>query len=141
MSVAPNSRAPLVSPLVELQEALMMGTRSPVVLRSTEDLADAKQLRAAISAALAEKPINEHTLRCAVWTFVGAEHRAGVAPAVVITRLTGLIDDANIVPVSACLALTRRVILWCVEEYFGHLGGDALAMDSSRGAVGARVRS
>lgn len=48
----------------------------------------------------------------------------------VITRLTGLIANANIVPVSAQLALTRRVILWSVEEYFGHLGDDVLAMDS-----------
>jgi hypothetical protein len=46
----------------------------------------------------------------------------------VIVRLTGLVDSAEIVPVSARLALTRRVILWCVEEYFGHLGGDVLAM-------------
>jgi hypothetical protein len=47
-----------------------------------EDLADAKELRAAISAALATAPLDENTLRCAVWSFVGTERRAGVAPAV-----------------------------------------------------------
>jgi hypothetical protein len=102
-----------------------------MVPRSFEDLADARDLRAAISAALAEMPMDEHTVRCAVWSFVGTERRAGVPPALVITRLTDLIEDATISPISARLELTRRVILWCVEEYFGHLGGDALAMDGS----------
>ena len=103
--------------------------RNSVLLRSVEDLADAKELRAAISAALAEVPMNEDTLRCAVWSFVGTERRAGVPPALVIVRLTGLIEDAEISPMSERLALTRRTILWCVEEYFGHLGGDVLAID------------
>jgi len=96
-----------------------------------EDLADAKELRAAISAALARAPLNEAAVRCAVWSFVGNERRAGVPPELVITRLTGLIDDANISPISARLALTRSVILWCVEEYFGHLGGHVLAATGS----------
>jgi len=103
-----------------------------VVLRSVEDLADAKDLRAAIAAALGTAPINDQTLRCAVWSFVGNERRAGVPPALVISRLTGLIDNANVVPTLARLAVTRRVILWCVEEYFGRLGGDALSADSAR---------
>lgn len=110
----------------------MPHTRSTVVLRSVEDLADAKELRAAISAALIQTPINEHAIRCAVWSFVGTERRAGVPPALVITRLTSLIESAKIVPMSARLGLTRRVILWCVEEYFGHLGGDPLMLDSAR---------
>ena len=113
----------------------MNGTRNPVVLRSVEDLADARELRSVITAMLVKSPIDEQALRCAVWTFVGTERRAEVPPALVITRLTDLIDQANIVPVSVRSALTRRVILWCVEEYFGHLGGDALAMDSARGAI------
>ena len=102
--------------------------RGTVLLRTVDDLADAKDLRAVISTALADAPIDEHALRCAVWSFVGTERRAGVPPALVIVRLTGLVDGANIVPTPARLALTRRVILWCVEEYFGHLGGDATAM-------------
>ena len=117
----------------------MFGKRNKLSLRSVEDLADAKDLRAVVSAALKAEPIDEHALRCAVWSFVGTERRAGVPPALVITRLTGLIDDAGIAPMQSRLALTRRVILWCVEEYFGHLGGDALAMDAARGTAGSPV--
>jgi hypothetical protein len=117
----------------------MMKTRTPVLLRSVEDLADAKELRSVISAALSTAPVDDHALRCAVWNFVGTERRAGVPPALVITRLTDLIDDANITPTPVRQALTRRVILWCVEEYFGHLGGDALALDASRGVAGLRT--
>lgn len=109
----------------------MANARNEVLLRSVEDLADAKELRATISAALVEAPMDEHALRCAVWSFVGNERRAGVPPAMVIARLTGLIDDAKISPAPARLDLTRRVILWCVEEYFGHLGGDVLATDDA----------
>ena len=109
------------------------------LLRSVEDLADAKDLRSVIATVVAKAPIDEAALRCAVWSFVGTERRAGVPPAVVITRLTGLIDNANILPMPVRLALTRRVILWCVEEHFGHLGGDALTMDSSRGVAGSRA--
>lgn len=102
-----------------------------LVLRSVEDLADAKDLRAVISKALTDRPIDESALRCAVWSFVGNERRAGVPAAVVISRLSGLIDDATFLPVSSRLSLTRRVILWCVEEYFGCLGGEVLAFDAS----------
>jgi hypothetical protein len=111
-----------------------------VQLRTAEDLADAKELRGVISAALAATPINEHALRCAVWSFVGTERRAGVPPALVIVRLTGLVDGSSILPASAHLALTRRVILWCVEEYFGHLGGDVLAMEPRTGAADVPAR-
>lgn len=109
-----------------------MTTRRSTVLRSVEDLADAKELRAVISRVLTSTPPNEHALRCAVWTFVGVERRAGVPAALVITRLTDLLDQTTITPLSTRAALTRRMILWCVEEYFGHLGGDALAMEPRR---------
>jgi len=108
-----------------------------VALRSVEDLADAKELRTVISQLLVRAPLDEHALRCAVWSFVGVERRADVPAALVITRLTALIDSAAITPFSRRAPLTRRVILWCVEEYFGHLGGDALAMDASRGEARA----
>jgi hypothetical protein len=51
----------------------------------------------------------------------------------VITRLTGLIDASAIAPMSSRLSLTRRVILWCVEEYFGCLGGNVLRRTAVRG--------
>jgi hypothetical protein len=115
-------------------------TEATVPLRSVDDLADARELRGVISTALADAPINQHALRCAVWSFVGTERRAGVPPALVIVRLSGLVDSSTIVPESARLALTRSMILWCVEEYFGHLGGDALAMDSSGDAADSPAR-
>jgi len=108
---------------------------STILLRSVEDLADAKELRSVISAVLASSPIDEHALRCAVWSFVGVERRAGVPPALIITRLTSLVDAVNIAPMATRLALTRNIILWCVEEYFGHLGGDVLANDASLSQV------
>jgi hypothetical protein len=113
--------------------------QKPVLLRSIEDLADAKELRSVISMVLARPPIDESALRCAVRSFVGTERRAGVPPALVITRLTGLIDEAAIAPVSSRLSLTRDVILWCVEEYFGCLGGNVLqgtAVDADTLVVG-----
>ena len=109
----------------------MANTQRTVLLRSEEDVADAMELRAAISAALVVNPMSEHAVRCAVWSFVGTERRAGVPPALVITRLMSLIEDATITPMSARLELTRLVTLWCVEEYFGRLGGDALGIDHS----------
>jgi hypothetical protein len=115
----------------------MDASRNSAPLRSVEDLADAKELRAVVSHLLGTTPLDEHALRCAVWSFVGVERRAAVPPAVVITRLTDLIDQSTITPFSARAPLTRRIILWCVEEYFGHLGGDALAMDGPRGEARA----
>ena len=100
--------------------------RNNVASRSYDDLADAKDLRDAISKVLDTAPIDERKLRCAVWTFVGSERRAGVPPAIIIKRLTDLIDNACLAPFEHTRALTRRTMLWCVEEYFGHLGGDVL---------------
>ena len=108
-----------------------------IPLRSVEDLADAKELRSVISSVLVSAPIDEDALRCAVWSFVGVERRAGVPPALIITRLTSLVDEANLTPSATRIMLTRDVILWCVEEYFGHLGGDVLANDGAPARVGS----
>jgi hypothetical protein len=102
----------------------MEKVETPIVLRSVENLADAKELRSVISTVLARTPVDESALRCAVWSFVGNERAAGVPPALIITRLTSLVDAAPITPVSSQLSITRQVILWCVEEYFGCLGGN-----------------
>ena len=104
----------------------MSNTRNAIPLRSVDDLADARDLRSVISLALTRSPIDESAVRCAVWSFVGAERRAGVPAVLVIARLTGLVDSAAIVPMSARLTLTHRMVRWCVEEYFGCLGGDVL---------------
>jgi hypothetical protein len=109
-----------------------MQNRTAFALRSVEDLADAKDLRAMIAQQLCDTPINEPALRAAVWNFVGNERRADVPAAEVISRLTALIDEAGIGPRPAYQALQRRVILWCVEEYFGHLGGNPFREGISR---------
>jgi hypothetical protein len=124
--IAPGSPSPFGQPARGIAGAIMKTKEKPVLLRTTEDLAEAKELRSVISMVLFRSPIDESALRCAVWNFVGTERSAGVPPALVITRLTGLIDDATIVPMSSRLSLTRDVILWCVEEYFGCLGGNVL---------------
>jgi hypothetical protein len=48
----------------------------------------------------------------------------GVAPGLVILALTTMVAEAKISPAEAALARTREVILWCVEAYFGQLGGE-----------------
>jgi hypothetical protein len=94
--------------------------------RSAAQLADGKDLSSVISTALTAVPIDEHALRRGVWTLVGMERDAGASPARVIVALTALVDAAELSPRSVQEARLRQVILWCVEAYFGHLGGDAL---------------
>ena len=92
--------------------------------RSLADVEDAQDLRSVIANALAATPIDELSLRRGVWTYVGAERHAGTSPGHVIMALTDLIEVATIAPPANRQALMRSVILWCVEAYFGHLGGD-----------------
>jgi hypothetical protein len=111
-------------------------------IRSLEAVADSADLRSVMTAALAAQPIDESALRRGVWTYVGGERDAGVSPGHVIMALTRVIEEANLTPHDRRLAITRRVILWCVEAYFGHLGGDVVGSDeralSDTGAV--RIR-
>lgn len=99
---------------------------SAPIARGATKLADAADLRAVIAAALARSPIDEDALRRGIWTFVGTERDAGASPGQVITALTDLVGEAGLAPVAVQQARLRRVILWCVEAYFGHLGGDVL---------------
>src|SRR5437773_8076344 len=92
---------------------------------SFEQLADAHDLRSVISAALAATPVDEQSLRRGVWTYVGAERDVATPPGQVIMTLTQLVDASKVAPISVRQAVMRRVILWCVEAYFGHLGGEA----------------
>ena len=102
----------------------MGSSRDVRTARSVDALIDAADLRAAISEALNATPIDDEGLRRAVWTFVGTERHAGTTPGHVIIALTELMTQAQITSVAERQAATRRVILWCVEAYFGHLGGD-----------------
>jgi len=89
-----------------------------------EELQDAEDLRAVITAALAATPVDEEGLRRGVWTYVRAERALGTSPAAVIVVLTELVEVTTLHPASNRQSLTRQVILWCVEEYFGYLGSD-----------------
>ena len=97
--------------------------RTIPAVRTVDELIDAADLRAAISAALNATPIDDEALRRAVWTFVGVEGSAGTKPGDVILVLTELMTEAQIASVADRRDAARRVILWCVEAYFGHLGG------------------
>lgn len=94
--------------------------------RTVPQQADARDLRSVISASLATNPIDEQGLRRGVWTFVGLERHEGTSPGQVIMALTELVEVARIESADERQAVMRRVILWCVEAYFGHLGGDVV---------------
>jgi hypothetical protein len=104
------------------------------VIHETPALADMRDLRSAIATALAAKPIYDQSLRRAVWTYVSAERDAGASPGPVIMALTEIVEAARITPASVSQALTRRVILWCVEAYFGQLGGSDVSLRESETA-------
>jgi hypothetical protein len=100
--------------------------RLPPARAATRTLAqhrDARDLRAVVVDALTASPIDEQALRDGVWTYVRGERQIGVAPGIVILALTDMVERARIVPDGARIARTRDVILWCVEAYFGRLGG------------------
>jgi len=96
--------------------------------RGASELADAAQLRATIAKELAATPVDEEALRRDVWTYVGTERHAGASPGQVIMALTDLVGGGSgAAPLQQ--ARLRRVILWCVEAYFGHLGGDVVGRE------------
>ena len=97
--------------------------QKPAPPRTVAQLADTRDLQSVISTALATRPIDESMLRRGVWTYVGNEHRAGTSPGRVILTLTELIEQSDTTSKMEQQAIMRRVILWCVEAYFGHLGG------------------
>ena len=97
--------------------------------RTVEQFRDAHDFRAVIVGVLRASPVDERALRDGVWTYVRAERDVGVAPGVVILALTEMVEAAGLAPRETELARTRQVILWCVEAYFGHLGGETVGRD------------
>ena len=91
-----------------------------------EQLEDAQDLRSVIAVALAATPVDDESLRRGVWTYVRAERDLGTSPASVIVALTQLVDASPIHVPFIRQSITRRVILWCVEAYFGYLGGEVI---------------
>ena len=103
--------------------------------RTFEQLVDAQDLRSVISTALTTSPIDEQALRRGIWTYVGAERDRDTSPGRVIVTLTELVEAANVVPPPVRRDVMRRVILWCVEAYFGHLGGDGVGREAAARAA------
>jgi len=95
----------------------------PVRDLTLEEIEDAQDLRSVITTALAATSVDHESLRQAVWTYVGAERDVGARPGTVILALTEIVEASPVAPRPARDELTRLVILWCVEAYFGHLGG------------------
>lgn len=95
--------------------------------RTLAQLEDTLDLESVISQALAARPIDVSMLRRGVWTYVGEERHAGTSPGRVILTLTELIEKSKGTSEKEQQAVTRRVILWCVEAYFGQLGDEILA--------------
>ena len=92
--------------------------------RTLAQAQDTTDLEAVIAAALKTAPIDITALRRGVWTYVGEERHVRTSPGVVILRLTQMIDASmRGAPVERA-AITRQVILWCVEAYFRQLGGE-----------------
>jgi hypothetical protein len=105
------------------------GRNDTLAEHTIAELADAQALLSVIASVLRPDPIDAVSLRCAVWMYVGAARHAGTSPGHVIVALTELVEGAQIAPALAHQALMRQVILWCVEAYFGHLGGDVVGRD------------
>jgi len=99
-----------------------------------EEIEDKQDLRSVIAAALAAPSVDRESLRKAVWTYVGTEHHVGARPGSVIAALTEIVDASPVTPRSVRDEVTRLVILWCVEAYFGHLGGDGVGRPSEPAA-------
>lgn len=92
---------------------------------NVEELDHAPHLRAEIASALAEMPIDGESLRRVVWTYVRSERNLGASPAVVIAALTALVEGSE-QPALVRQFITREVILWSVDAYFGYLGGEVV---------------
>jgi hypothetical protein len=91
-----------------------------------DELEDEQDLRSVIAAALAGVPVDEESLRRAVWTYVRAEHHLGTSPGAVIVTLTELVEASTTLRPVQRPSVMRQVILWCVEAYFGYLGGEVV---------------
>ena len=98
-----------------------------VVERNRLHVLEARELLAVIVTALAGRPVDEAKLRRGVWNLVSLERQEGTSPGEVILTLTDIVAAAHIQPMKEQQLLMRRVIVWCVEAYFGQLGGDAPA--------------
>ena len=101
-----------------MEGTTLNGTR----LATYDELSDADALRSIISTGLAVQPIDDRSVRRGVWAYVCGARDLGTPPGDVIRALTTVVEAASITPRSVRDATLRRVILWCVDAYFGHVG-------------------
>src|SRR5690348_6554916 len=81
-----------------------------------------KDYRSVIANALDARPFDEESVHDCVCTYVRAERNQGRSRSEVILALTDLVEQQGMATASARQALTRRVIPWCVDAYFGGYG-------------------
>lgn len=75
--------------------------------------------RSVIAHSLAKRPFDEESVHDCVCTYVRAERDRGRSPSDVIVALSELVERPGGASAMVRHALTRRVIPWCVEAYFG----------------------
>lgn len=95
---------------------------------------EAADLRNAVSAALTADPFDERVLQHAVWNFV-ASRSGDASPGRILAQLGAICEDAEITPLRARYARRRQVMLWCIEECFGHVEADDALDQGSRTRV------
>jgi hypothetical protein len=91
-------------------------------LATLEELIDADALRSIIATGLAAQPIDEQSVRRGVWAYVCAARELATPPGHVILTLTTIVEASSVAPPAVRDAILRRVILWCVDAYFGQIG-------------------
>jgi hypothetical protein len=123
-----DTRAVPVSPQSIREEDTVDRHRAGSRELSLEEVEDALDLRSVIATSLATTPVDDQALRRGVWTYVCAERDLGTRPGSVIITLTEMVESSTIAPRSVRDDVMRRVILWCVEAYFGHLGGEGVGL-------------
>jgi hypothetical protein len=97
-------------------------------MATLEELIGGEALRSDIAADLERQPIDEQSVRRAVWAYVCSARDFGTPPGQLILTLTTVVESSSIAPRSVRDDMVRRVILWCVDAYFGQIGeriGDA----------------
>ena len=111
------------------------------MIPQTPERADLEGLRGEISEALTRFPIDDPSLRRAVWAYADAELRLGTPLGYVIVVLTELVDTASVAPFSVGQARMRQLTLWTIERYFGNFDVSGETNRKSDPAAVARVSS
>jgi hypothetical protein len=75
--------------------------------------------RLVIAHVLTQDPFNEESVYDCVCTYVRAERDIGRSASDVSVALSDLVERTGALSAAARDDLTRRVIPWCVEAYFG----------------------